>query len=156
MKKLFDGLLGFEIILLVLGILFFVTLLGILLIHVRRQTDTKSVLPFFVLAVAMIAFPGIQSIKFSNDGAEIQKETEELKQDPTDPARKEELRRSVAELEARPSRSAETSLILARARFALGDTLEARTHILRARELAPQDPAVTRFVRELPAVQPPQ
>ena len=154
MKKLFDGLLGFEIILLVLGMLLFIVLLGILLIHVRRQTDTKSVLPFFVLAVAMIAFPGIQSIKFSNDGAEILKETEELKQDPTDPARKEELRQSVVELESRPIRSAETSLILARARFALGDSLEASTHLLRAKELAPRDPAVTRFVREVPVVQP--
>lgn len=76
--KLFDGLHGFESILLVLGILLFVVLIVALVIFVLRGRSLKSIIPLFVIGAVMIAFPGIEKIRFSKDLVEIERKATEL------------------------------------------------------------------------------
>src|SRR5688572_16891393 len=81
-----SGLLLGEIILMVLGVMLFVTLLVLLIIKVGRNQSASSLLFFFILPVVMIGFPTIQSFKV-NDFLEVTRiATRAVEENPSDSA----------------------------------------------------------------------
>lgn len=81
---MFAGLNLYESVLLVLGIVLFVALLVALLRNVFKNQPYAALLPAFLLPVAMIGYPSIQSIQYNNGLVEIQKATDQVAAHPND------------------------------------------------------------------------
>ena len=81
---LFDGLNLFEIVMLVLGALFFVVLAIVVATLALKNGAYGKLLPFFVIPIIMMAWPGIRSVEFNNDVVTIQTNVASLEQDPAD------------------------------------------------------------------------
>lgn len=98
--SIFDGLLGYEKLMLICGFILFVfALLAITLMIVQRR-NFKMALTLIVFAIMLMGFPGIQSIKFSQDMAELNL----LRSQPapaTDPAQQHDNRELLGNLQQR-------------------------------------------------------
>ena len=134
----FDGLYPYEVVLLWLGALFFLILAAAFVRLVWMGKPYGKLLPFFVVPVAMIGWPGIQSVQYQNGVIEIQKTTTQLQQDPTNAALRATLQAKLAQAVNRPATAPQASAILAAAQFALGDHKSARAGLAKALEQAPQ------------------
>jgi hypothetical protein len=122
---IFEGLKSHERVLLVMGVVFFITLLGLLVYYAVKRMPFKGLLPFFAIPIVMVGFPGIQKITFDNGVLGIEKLTEKVEQDPTNTAAKKELETRLKAIENRPiSRSANLK-ILERAYSAVGNKQKA-------------------------------
>src|SRR5215510_13369899 len=95
---LFDGLYGYEIVMLVLGSVLFIALLTALVMLIARGRSFGKLLPFFALPIVMIGFPGLKSIEVSKDGLKLERVTRELLKNPTDKGLRDALRNQVASL----------------------------------------------------------
>jgi hypothetical protein len=69
---MFDGFLLYELILLILGIVFFLVLLFIAVYLLLKGQPVKNILKLFVIPIIMIGWPGIQKVKFLNGLVEIE------------------------------------------------------------------------------------
>jgi tetratricopeptide (TPR) repeat protein len=127
-----EGILLYEIILLALGILFFLVLLFSLVYFVIKKRSIKTLIPFFVISVIMMGWPSIQKIGFLNNLANIEKYQQELKQNPADLTVREELTRSLAKIEKRPILNPATFIKLADAYAVIGDTIKALKYVDKA------------------------
>jgi len=90
--NLFDGLHLYEIVLLVLGALFFLLLVVTLIVFVIKNRSIKPLLFFFLISVLMMGFPAVSKVKFDKDGVEIDKITRELADNPSNVAAKTKLK----------------------------------------------------------------
>jgi hypothetical protein len=106
-KSLFEGLRGYEILMVVLGTLFFIVLLVRLL---RTRDNYGGLIAFFLLAIVMIGYPSIQKIKYDNGVVEIDKIGSGEVPPPSDP----KARASVAETLAFVEQRAPTPITQAR------------------------------------------
>jgi len=127
-----EGILLYEIILLVLGVLFFLVLLFSLVYCVIKKRSIKTLIPFFVISVIMMGWPSIQKIGFLNNLANIEKYQQELKQNPADSTVREELIKSLAKIEKRPILNPATFVKLADAYAVIGDTIKALNYVDKA------------------------
>ena len=84
------------------GALLFLVLLFVLVYIVLKSRSIKTILLLFGISLVMIGFPGIQSIKFSENGAEIIRLANRYRNDPTDDAARDSLAARLAEIEDRP------------------------------------------------------
>ena len=135
---LFYGLYLYEVVLLVLGIVFFVVLLFCLRYYMKRKEGITPLLAFFVLSVAMIGYPSIKSIQIKDDMLTIEKETQRLEANPTDASARTTLQETVAKLEQRPISSAPDLTTIAKAQFALGNDAQAVSSADKALQSDPQ------------------
>ncbi len=152
MATLLDGLYPYEVVLLVLGCVLFVVLLFVLVVLVLRSKEFGKLLPFFVLPIAMIGYPGIQSIEIKDGTVTIKTITRELEQNPTDPAKREELKKAVAKLAARPIARPDRNAALAAAQLALGDESAAVTSLRKAQRVDPAGAEVVALQRKIDVV----
>jgi hypothetical protein len=82
--SLFDGLYPYEVVLLILGALFFLLLAVLLVLLVVRGKPYTGMLAFFAIPIVMIGYSSIQEITFQDGAVTIQKTTAQLQAAPTD------------------------------------------------------------------------
>lgn len=143
--QLFEGLLFYEIVLLILGTLLFLVLLFALVYSLVKKRDIKILALFFVISIIMIGYPSIQKIKFDNGVVEIEKRTKELAQNPADSTAQKALMKTLSEIERRPISNPATLVKIAEAQAAIGDTAQALNYVDSALKEAPNLPAATRL-----------
>ncbi len=120
-----DGLHSYEIILLILGILFFVVLLAALIYLVVKNRSIKNLPLFFLFPVLMIGYPSIQNFKLGNDWIYVEKVKERITQNPDDSIAKADLNQKLKVLESRPIKNQKFLETIAEAEAAVGDSLKA-------------------------------
>lgn len=98
--SIFDGLYGYEKLMLVCGFVLFLFALAAITVMIVQRRDFKAVIVLFVVAIVLMGFPGIQSIKFSNNLVEIDR----LRAQPTeqiDPQQQQQYAQTLAQVEQR-------------------------------------------------------
>jgi hypothetical protein len=71
LDSIFDGLLGYERLMLICGFVLFVFALMAITVMIVQRRDFKMAMALIVLAIVLMGFPGIQAIKFSKDMVEL-------------------------------------------------------------------------------------
>jgi len=135
---LFYGLYLYEVVLLTLGIIFFIVLLFAFGYYMKQNKSITPLLGFFVVAIAMIGYPSIKSIQIKGDVVTIEKETRQLEANPTDASARSTLQQTVAKLEERPISNAPDLTAIAKAQFALGNEAQAAKTADKALQSDPQ------------------
>jgi tetratricopeptide (TPR) repeat protein len=135
--NLFEGLYLYEVVLLVLGVILFLALIFSLLYQVLHKRKFTSLLGFFMLPIAMIGYPSIKSIQYSDGAITLEKTTQELQAKPTDPAARQALQDQVTQMAARPASSARILTVLAQAQYALGNEASASGNLGKALQSDP-------------------
>jgi tetratricopeptide (TPR) repeat protein len=132
-----NGLYSYEMILLVLGVILFITLLVILIIFAAQRRSLKGLVAFFLLPLVMIGFPGIQKITYENGVLSIEKLTDTVAQHPDNVIAREKLKAAIAVSEKRPNSDPAIFLKFSKAQAVLGDTIKAITSAEQALRIAP-------------------
>jgi hypothetical protein len=127
--NLFDGLHFYEIVLLVLGVLFFIVLLFVLVYSVIKKQAIKNLLPFFIIPIIMIGYPSIQEVKIANGMLNIEKLTDEVKGNPNNVEARAALAEKLSKLERREIKNPDSLIEMAKAQAAINNKAKARTHI---------------------------
>lgn len=138
--SLFDGLYSYEVVLLILGAVFFLLLGVLLVLLVVRGKSYTGMLAFFAIPIVMIGYSSIQKISFQDGAVTIEKTTEQLKAAPTDAALRSNLEKQVASLTSRPTADPAVLTSIAKAQFALGNHAAAETNVQKALQAAPAQP----------------
>jgi len=146
---IFSGLRLFEIVMLVGGCLVFVLGLVVTIIFVARKDSLWKALPPFAIAIVMIGFPAYTKIQISKDGLNLEKNTEDLLQDPENKTKREEVSKEVAGLTKRPLTDPQTLSIVAKAQIALGHNADAQENVTKALTASPQDTTVLKLQKRL-------
>jgi tetratricopeptide (TPR) repeat protein len=123
--KIFDGMFLYEITLLFLGIVLFLVMIVILIGKVYTRQSLNVLIPFFVLPVVMIGFPGISQANFMNGMLTLQTKTNLALEQPDNQELLDEISQEVANLSSRPIRRPENLMILGEAYEAVGKNNEA-------------------------------
>jgi tetratricopeptide (TPR) repeat protein len=147
--NVFDGLYGYEVILLVLGVVFFVALIVAFLVQIMRTQQYGKLLPFFALPIIMIGYPGIEKIKVTGSGVEIEKKYHDLQRDPTNEEARQELADAVEKVADRPISNPRLNAIIAQAQFALGDDVAASERVDKVLRENPRQPTALALRRHI-------
>jgi len=134
MTNLFDGLFLYEVILMLLGSVLF---LVVIFLIVKQKDINKNHLMGIGLSILMIAFPGIKSFSIQDGIINIEKNLEELKENPDDSATKKTLEQEVGTIGDRPVKSSRNLTTLSEANLELGKTQKAETLAKEALDKAP-------------------
>ena len=118
---IFQGLYLYQIVLLIFGSLLFSILLFALMYCIVQSKPIKRLLPFFVAAILMIAFPGIKSFQYKEGMITVEINEDKLRQNPEDPQARENLRKGLEIVQGRPNSDPSSALVIARAHYALGN-----------------------------------
>jgi tetratricopeptide (TPR) repeat protein len=137
---LFDGLYGYEVVLLVLGAFFFVVLAIMLVLQVVRGKSYGSLLFFFAIPIAMMGYSGIKTIQFKDGTVSIENTTKQLQANPTDTTLRSDLQKQVTDMSSRPTSDPTALTTIAKAQFALGNHKAAETTLRRAMQHSPALP----------------
>jgi len=151
--QLTDGLYPFEVVLLVLGIVLFLALLAAFLRNVFCDKPYGGLLVFFVIPIAMIAYPSIQTVQIGEGTVTIATKTTELVKNPDDQQLRASLETDVAKLGGRPISNAQTAATLAEAQFALGNETAAQANLQKAIKANPKLPAATQLQKKIQLTQ---
>lgn len=135
--KTIDGLFFHEFILLVLGVLLFITLLIILIVFVIQKRQLKELILLFLLPVLMIGYPSIQKIVYDNGVLSIEKYATEMANDSTDSDQRSKLEMKLKIIERRPTMNYNTLMEFGKAQAILGDTVKAEKFIDKALLISP-------------------
>src|SRR5690242_15523176 len=126
---LFDGIPGYDKILILLGIVLFVMLaFAFVLLLLTKKGKVTVLLPFFLLPIIMIGFPSIKSFKGGGievDVQTLQEKTTTVENNPNDEAARSNLQAAVQKaqtLVTTNDASAEVAEGIARGNAALGNT----------------------------------
>lgn len=98
--NIFDGLYGYEKLMLVCGFILFVFALAAIMVMIVQRRDFKMAMGLIVLAIVLMGFPGIQTLKINKDMVELDR-IRTQPQAPTDPAQKQQAQQVLADLERR-------------------------------------------------------
>jgi tetratricopeptide (TPR) repeat protein len=142
----FQGLYSYEIVLMVLGVILFVALLVLLII------GRKGLLGYFLLPVIMIAYPSIQSFAYKDGTLTIEKATDALLQNPTNPDLRSNVAQQLAKIESRPVPNAAVAASIARAQFATGNETAAVANLQKALQADPKLPAALALQQKINAI----
>lgn len=156
---LFDGLYGYEMIMLVMGVVLFIVVMGLLIYQVKKNRNPAVVAGCFIFPIAMVGYPGVKTI----EPGKIEKTVHDLQQNPTDQAKRQELQKQVTEAESRPYRAPENLVRIAAAEYTLGNepaakfnldqALHADPHVAAGQELQQKIANVDKVRRLSAAVQ---
>lgn len=105
MKELFDGLLLYEITLLLLGVILFLILSVGLLYYIIKKEQIAKLLFFFFIPIVMIGYPSITQITISNDKIELSKLHHQVMENPDDTVAVQKMEQLTEKLEKRASTS---------------------------------------------------
>ncbi|WP_426700928.1 tetratricopeptide repeat protein [Rhodanobacter sp. Col0626] len=98
--SIFDGLLGYEKLMLLCGFILFVFALAAITVMIVQRRDFKMAMVLIIFAIVLMGFPGIQAIKFSQDTVELDRIRAQPAA-PTDPAQKAQDQALLSSLEER-------------------------------------------------------
>ena len=107
---IFEGLQGYEQLLLVLGVGLFSAASFITLYSVIKDRKYIRIVPLYVISIIMIGFPGIERIELEKDKLSIQKKVLSIAGGPLGEKEISELKRVIARVVERPNLAAETML----------------------------------------------
>ncbi|MGM0620925.1 MAG: hypothetical protein ACQETJ_07770 [Bacteroidota bacterium] len=100
---LFDGLLLYEITLLLLGVFLFLILSIGLLYYIIKKEQIAKLLFFFFIPIIMIGYPSITQISISKDRIELTKLQNQVLDDPEDSVAVQKMEHLTQKLERRAS-----------------------------------------------------
>ena len=103
MKNLFDGLLLYEVTLLILGVVLFLILSIGLLYYIIKKEQIAKLLFFFFIPIVMIGYPSITQISISKDKIELTKLQNQVLDDPEDSVAVQKMEQLTQKLEKRAS-----------------------------------------------------
>ncbi|MEO7052018.1 MAG: tetratricopeptide repeat protein [Rhodanobacter sp.] len=98
--SIFDGLFGYEKLMLICGFTLFVFALLAITALIVFKRNIIAAMGLIVLAIVLMGFPGIQSVKFSKDLVELDR-LRATPDAPTDPAQKQQAQQTLSELQQR-------------------------------------------------------
>lgn len=101
MNNLFEGLLLYEITLLILGVILFLILSIGLLFYIIKKEPLMKLLMFFFIPIVMIGYPSITQVTISNDKIELSKLQKEVIENPRDSVAIEKMEQLTQKLEKR-------------------------------------------------------
>lgn len=136
MTNLVDGLFLYEIILMVLGTILFSLVLFLIF---KNKEITKNHLMGLGLGIVMIAFPSIKSFSISDGIINIERDLEELKENPEDATTKKKLEQDVSDIGERPINNPERLTTLSEANLELGKKEKAKTLANEALSKSPEN-----------------
>jgi tetratricopeptide (TPR) repeat protein len=151
--KLTDGLYGYEVAMLWLGILLFIVLLFGLIARLRKGDSVASLLPFFGVAIAMIGYPSVQSITIGKDLLSIQKATHDLTVSPTNLELRQSINATLQKIQSRPIGDPSNLTMVATAQYALGDDSAAKQNLQKALAVNPNIPAAKALQQKIGIVE---
>ncbi len=146
---MFEGLYPYEKLLAVLGTALFVVLAVVLLVYVFQRRGVSTLLPFFLLPVVMIGFPGIQKVSYENGKLELEKALAGFERSSNDSASRAQLRASVEKIAPRTATDPKASLTAARAFAKLGEPDRALRSVRPSLEAQPTRREALDLQREL-------
>jgi len=124
--NLFDGLLLYEITLLLLGVILFLILSAGLLYYIIKKEQIKKLLLFFVIPIVMIGYPSIKEITISRDRIAFTKHLNDYIENPSDSTAKRNVALYTEKLEKRAS-NAEDIMEVSKSNLLLGNPERAVT-----------------------------
>ena len=124
MGNLFDGLFLYEVILMLLGSVLFGV---VIFLMIKNKELNKNHLLGIGLAIVMIAFPSIKSFSISDGIINIERDLEELKENPNDKSIEKSLEQDLGSIGDRPIGSPERLTTLSEANLELGKKEKAVT-----------------------------
>jgi tetratricopeptide (TPR) repeat protein len=127
-----QGLYPGEVVLLILGVLLFLLLVIAFFYQLTHQRSLTGLLGFFVLPIIMIGYPSIKSIQYKDGVLSVEKATDRLLDNPTDPQARQALERQVQQVTPRSSNNPVGAVAVAKAQFALGHEEDAARNLQRA------------------------
>ncbi|EIL97797.1 hypothetical protein RHOFW104T7_13840 [Rhodanobacter thiooxydans] len=98
--NIFDGLYGYEKLMLLCGLILFVFALAAITVMIVQRRDFKAAMGLIVFAIVLMGFPGIQAVKFGDGLGELDT-IRAQPHAPIDPAQKEQAQKVLANLEER-------------------------------------------------------
>ncbi|HEY9132675.1 MAG TPA: hypothetical protein VIM98_13030 [Dyella sp.] len=98
--NIFDGLLGYERLMLICGFVLFVFALVAITAMIVQRRDFKAAILLIVIAIVLMGFPGTQAVKFSRDMVELDR-IRTTPEAPENAAKKEQDRQLLAKLQQR-------------------------------------------------------
>ena len=98
--NIFDGLLGYERLMLICGFVLFVFALVAITVMIVQRRDFKAAVLLIVIAIVLMGFPGIQAVKFSQGMVELDR-IRAQPEAPADPAKKAQDRELLSQLQQR-------------------------------------------------------
>ncbi|HVC15715.1 MAG TPA: tetratricopeptide repeat protein [Rhodanobacter sp.] len=99
-NSIFDGLLGYEKLMLICGFILFVFALLAITVMIVQRRDFKAAVLLIVIAIVLMGFPGIQAVKFSQGMVELDRIRAQPNA-PTDPAQKQQDQQTLSDLQQR-------------------------------------------------------
>lgn len=124
--NIFEGLLGYEKLMLLCGLILFVFALVAITVMIVQRRDFKMAMVLIVFAIVLMGFPGVQAIKFSQDTIELNR----IRTQPTAPATAQQQQQAVQMLESVEKRAADNPQLQAQVADgyrAIGDVDKAYT-----------------------------
>lgn len=149
--SIFTGLYGYEIIMLVLGVVLFLVLIFILLRSVVKDQPWGKLVPFFLLPIFMIGFPSFKKLSYDDGKIELEKATHSLSDNPTDTATRKQAEAAIRSVEGRGQRDPGALVAIAGAHWALGNYDSCQQLVMKAEGLSPVDTALRRQIEVLQA-----
>jgi hypothetical protein len=140
--SIFTGLYGYEIIMLVLGVVLFVVLIFILLRSVVKDQPWGKLVPFFLLPIFMIGFPSFKKLSYDDGKIELEKVTHSLSENPTDTITRKQAEDAIQSVEGRGQKDPGALVAIAGAHWALGNYDSCQRLVARAERLSPADTAL--------------
>jgi len=128
----FDGMYPYEIIVLFAGVLLFLALLAAFLRKAFSNQSYAALLPFFVVALAMIGFPSVSAINIGGAVIQLGQQTQELQEHPENAALRSKAEVTLSKVNSRPFSNPATVATLAEAQFALGQEVQAQQNVDKA------------------------
>lgn len=98
--NIFDGLLGYERLMLICGFVLFVFALAAITVMIVQRRDFKAATLLIVIAIVLMGFPGIQAVKFNQGMVELDR-IRSQPDVPADPAKKAQDREFLSQLQQR-------------------------------------------------------
>ena len=98
--NLFDGLYGYEKLMLICGFVLFVFALAAITVMIVQRRDFKLAMGLIVFAIVLMGFPGIQAVKFSQDTVELDRIRAQPSA-PTDPVQQQQSAQTLSAIEER-------------------------------------------------------
>lgn len=114
-----------EVLLFVLGSLFFLVLLFLMVLYAWRKEKLNVLLFFFIIPVVMIGWPSIAKIQINEAGIALENTLRAYEGDPQNSEARKALQAQVKELEDKGVKNPQTLINVAKANYMLGKDRDA-------------------------------
>ncbi len=122
MTNIIPGLRIYEFVMMVSGVLLFITTLMAFIYNQFKNRSIRWLIPFFILSIIMIGFPAYRSIKFGNFSAEMAENLSRFRADTSNTAAYNELVNSALRFEEFQNIGSSKLTMFAEVSAIIGDT----------------------------------